>query len=118
MMQQSLKPLIVVMLLVPAASAAEEEWNRFRGPNGSGISHATTIPTRWTEKDYNWKVKLPGVGHSSPVVYGRRIFVTCGDPEAGKQSVCCLDVANGHTVWQRDYPSKLRQLSFSTEVEE
>ena len=105
-MQQSLKQLIIVMLLVPAASAAEGEWTRFRGPNGSGISNATTIPTRWTEKDYNWKVKLPGVGHSSPVVYGRQIFVTCGDPEAGKQSVCCLDVANGHTLWQRDYPSK------------
>ena len=105
-MQQAIKQLAVVMLLVPAASAAEGEWTRFRGQNGSGISNGTTIPTRWTDKDYNWKVKLPGVGHSSPVVYGRRIFVTCGDPESGKQSVCCLDVANGHTLWQRDYPSK------------
>src|SRR5208337_2315384 len=106
MMQQSLKQLIIVMLLVPAASAAEGEWTRFRGPNGSGISDATTIPTRWNEKDYNWKVKLPGVGHSSPVVYDRRIFVTCGDPESGKQSVCCIDVADGHILWQRNYPSK------------
>jgi outer membrane protein assembly factor BamB len=103
---QSLKQLIVVFLLSTGALAAEGEWTRFRGPNGSGISNATTIPTRWTEKDYNWKVKLPGVGHSSPVVFGRRIFVTCGDPESSKQSVCCLDVADGHALWQRDFPSK------------
>ena len=61
---------------------------------------------RWTEKDYNWKVKLPGVGHSSPVVLGRRVFVTSGDPDAGRKIVCCLDAADGRIVWQRDYPSK------------
>ena len=35
---------------------SEGEWSRFRGSNGSGISDATTVPVRWTEKDYNWKV--------------------------------------------------------------
>ncbi len=97
---------ILTVLWFSAPCAGEGEWTRFRGPNGSGISDATTIPTQWTEKDYNWKVKLPGVGHSSPVVWGRRIFVTSGDPESGKHSVCCLDATDGHAVWQRDYPSK------------
>ena len=45
-----------------------EEWSRFRGPNGSGLSDATTVPVTWTEADFNWRVKLPGKGHSSPVV--------------------------------------------------
>ncbi len=105
-MQSQFSSWIAVLLLAPSLCAADGEWTRFRGPNGSGISHATTIPTRWTEKDYNWKVKLPGVGHSSPVVFGRRVFVTSGDPDAGRKIVCCLDAADGRIVWQRDYPSK------------
>ena len=50
--------------------AASQEWTRFRGPNGSGISDATTVPVKWTEKDFNWTADLPGQGHSSPVVWG------------------------------------------------
>ena len=100
-------PLIVAALLAPTIlRAAEGEWSRFRGPNGSGISGATSVPTRWTAKDYNWKVKLPGDGHSSPIVWERRIFVTCGDPAIGKRMILCLDAATGRTLWQRDYESK------------
>jgi alpha-galactosidase len=105
-MGEAMLELMKTQLAPGARCIAEGEWTRFRGPNGSGISDATTVPTRWSEKDYNWKVKLPGVGHSSPVIWGRRIFVTSGDLESGKRSVCCLDVADGHTLWQRDYPSK------------
>jgi len=97
---------VVGLLVANIVSAAEGEWSRFRGANGSGVSDATTIPTRWTEKDYNWKVKLSGVGHSSPVVWGQRIFVTWGDPETGKRTVCCFDTGDGHALWQRDYPLK------------
>ena len=46
-----------------------QQWSRFRGPNGQGISYAENIPIKWTEKDYNWKVTLPGTGHSSPVIW-------------------------------------------------
>ncbi len=53
----------------PAGPAAAD-WTRFRGPNGSGVSAATNLPAAWTEKDYRWKVTLPGSGHASPVVFG------------------------------------------------
>ncbi len=64
--------LCIAALIVFAALAAghtADEWSRFRGPNGSGISDATSIPVKWSEDDYNWKVKLPGTGHSSPVAF-------------------------------------------------
>ena len=54
--------VVSVFLLVSVAHG--QEWPRFRGPNGQGISYDKTIPVKWTEKDYNWKVKLPGGGHS------------------------------------------------------
>jgi len=96
---------VVVFLFSPGSYAGEGEWSRFRGPNGNGTSDATTVPAKWTEKDYNWMVPLPGVGHSSPVVWGHRIFVTCGDPETARRTVVCLDAADGRTLWRRDYAS-------------
>jgi outer membrane protein assembly factor BamB len=86
--------------------AAEGEWTRFRGPNGSGISNAAKVPAKWTERDYNWKVKLPGIGYSSPVVWGERIFVTCGEPETAKRLILCLRSADGRVQWQRQYSSR------------
>ena len=65
--------------VVAHAAEEENEWTRFRGPNGSGISGAKAIPIKWTAKDYNWTVKLPGDGSSSPVVWGQHLFVTCND---------------------------------------
>src|SRR5437660_1271562 len=57
------------------AQALPQDWPRFRGTNGAGISWAKTIPSKWTEKDFNWKVELPGSGHSSPVLWGDKIFL-------------------------------------------
>src|SRR5262245_45460833 len=55
--------------------SAAQEWPRFRGPNGSGVSLAKNVPTAWTAKDLRWKAALAGVGHSSPVIWGQKIFV-------------------------------------------
>jgi len=77
--------LAAILVLASTAGAAEGEWTRFRGPNGSGISESAMVPAKWTERDYNWKVKLPGSSHSSPVVWGERIFVTSGDPEPAEK---------------------------------
>jgi outer membrane protein assembly factor BamB len=84
-----------------------EEWSRFRGPDGTGISDATTVPVQWAEKDYNWKIKLPGVGYSSPVLWGERIFLTCSDAKTALRMILCLNITDGSTVWQRDYPSQV-----------
>ncbi|NUQ66441.1 MAG: ThuA domain-containing protein, partial [Pirellulales bacterium] len=90
----------------PPQKSAGDSWSRFRGPNGTGISTATTIPVNWTEKDYNWKVALPGTGSSSPVVWGERVFVTCGDSTTAERTVLCIDAKDGHTVWRQKSPSK------------
>ena len=104
--QMRLIRLAAILALASTAGAAESEWTRFRGPNGSGISDAAKVPAKWTERAYNWKVKLPGVGSSSPVVWGERIFVTCGEPETAKRLILCLRSADGHVQWQREYPSR------------
>jgi hypothetical protein len=58
-----------------SAEAADPQWPRFRGPNGCGVGEAS-IPTAWTDRNYRWKVKMPGVGFSSPVIYDERLYLT------------------------------------------
>src|SRR5881296_2910197 len=92
-----------LMFLTLILSARAQEWTRFRGPNGSGVSEARTVPVRWTEADYNWKVKLPGVGHSSPVLWGQRVFLTSGDEENGARIVECRHTDDGRVLWSRQF---------------
>src|SRR6267143_2846970 len=82
---------VLALLMAMARDSLAQEWTRFRGPNGSGISHAKTIPTKITAADINWKVELPGNGHSSPVLWGDRIFLTTTGDKSGGISALCLD---------------------------
>jgi len=93
----------VLFTLLFASWTAAQEWPRFRGPNGSGVS-ASALPTRWTDKDYRWQIKLPGSGHSSPVLWGERLYVTCAG-DVGKLQVLCIDAGSGRVVWSREFPA-------------
>ena len=69
--------LMVGLLVIPVA--AQQNWPSFRGPSGSGIAEGFPAPVSWDmEKAENirWKTPIPGLGHSSPVIWGDRIFVT------------------------------------------
>ena len=98
-----LKQLVLVSVFLLASVAQGRQWSRFRGPNGQGISDAETIPIKWTQKDYNWKVKLPGGGHSSPVIWGDKVFLTCGDQKAGRGILLAISVLDGKVLWQKQY---------------
>jgi outer membrane protein assembly factor BamB len=91
-----------------ATAAVAQEWTRFRGPDGAGHAKAdpNAIPVQWTEADYNWKVKLPGTGHGSPVLWGERIFLMCCDERTAARMVVCLSAANGGSLWTRTYKSQ------------
>lgn len=108
------------MTIILASVSQGQEWTRFRGPNGQGISNAKTIPVKWTEKDYNWKVELPGGGHSSPVLWGEKLFVTSGDQQAGHSVLLALSVSDGGVLWQKEYvlskyrPNKLNSYATAT----
>lgn len=93
-----------LVVLACVSKIAAQEWTRFRGPNGTGISGAKTIPTQWTEADFNWKIALPGVGHSSPVLWGDKVFVTSADDKRMQFTVLCLKVSDGSVLWQKEFP--------------
>jgi outer membrane protein assembly factor BamB len=106
--------LAVSCAIFLAATAQGQEWTRFRGPNGQGISHAKTIPIKWTESDYNWKVSLPGGGHSSPVVWRDKVFVTACDQSDNRGFLLALNVLDGKILWQKEYaltPYRMNSLN-------
>lgn len=95
-----------LLLWTIPGSIPGQEWTRFRGPNGSGESQSANIPANWTDHDYKWQIKLPGTGHSSPVVWGDRVYVTATTETDATQIVCCFRTSDGGTVWTRTFAAK------------
>lgn len=84
-----------------AICAEPENWTRFRGPNGSGVSTQQGIPATWSPGDYAWNVELPGVGHAAPIVWDHFAFVTSAEDEGALRHLFCLDVRNGEILWTK-----------------
>jgi PQQ-like domain len=129
----SLRSASVLLVLTGAAasaaprllSAATDNWPGFRGPSASGVADGQRLPDTWNGvKGVNikWKMAVPGLAHSSPVVWGDRVFVTSaissradvtfkpglyGEGTASEDRtkqqwvVIALDRQTGKTVWQR-----------------
>ena len=97
------RAMVLVVLLTLVAPVQAENWPRFRGPNGQGISDARAIPVKWSERDINWRIDLPGGGHSSPVVWGEKVFVTSADDKAMKGILLCLNASDGRQLWRKDF---------------
>ena len=103
MTYSALKLALTTVMALLTASATAQQWTRFRGPNGSGISQAKTIPINWGEEDYNWVAELPGRGHSSAVVWDDKLFVTCCDEAATLRHLVCLDTDDGSVLWTKNF---------------
>jgi len=91
---------LVILIVAPAYS---EEWSSWRGPRGDGTSTEKGVPLTWsaTEK-IRWKTPIAGVGHSSPIVFGDRIFVTSCEISDGKRLLVCMDRKDGKVLWERE----------------
>lgn len=111
--------------LQPLRSAKHSNWPSFRGTEASGVADGQNLPDKWnaqTGENILWKTPIPGLAHSSPVVWGDRIFVTTavssdpkatfrpglyGDGDASKDRtphnwlIYALDKRTGKIVWQR-----------------
>jgi outer membrane protein assembly factor BamB len=110
---------------LPAASPAKGSWPSFRGVLATGVADGQNLPDRWdvaTGENILWRVPLPGLAHSSPVVWGDRLFVATAissDPKAGFRKglygdgdastdrsrhrfvVMAIDKRTGKTLWER-----------------
>jgi outer membrane protein assembly factor BamB len=92
------------LVFMLAVSVRAENWPRFRGPNGQGLSDAGGVPVKWSQGDIRWKVDLPGSGHSSPVVWDDKVFVTSAEDRPPKGILLCLSASEGRQLWRKDRP--------------
>ncbi|MEL6104505.1 MAG: PQQ-binding-like beta-propeller repeat protein [Planctomycetota bacterium] len=95
------------------SSASAADWNRFLGPAGTSMSSDSTPPPQsWGDKEnLKWKAELPGVGVSSPIVVGGKVFVTSysGYGTGGqnedindlKRHLTCFNVVTGDQLWTK-----------------
>lgn len=123
-------PAALSVLLLATPIDASTSWPQWRGPGSQGISSETGLPVEWSPtKNVRWKTEIPGRGHSSPIVWGSRVFLTTaieGDVVPGAKAVkhmdegkeflhpdamgadhkqtlkvLCLDAETGALLWER-----------------
>jgi outer membrane protein assembly factor BamB len=109
-MRNAASLLLCAGLFSGLLARAGEEWSRFRGPDGSGLAEAPDLPVKWSATDFDWQVKLPGAGHSSPVARGDKLFLFCGERASGKRTVVCLRLADGGECWRKELPSPTHDM--------
>ncbi|MGB3118309.1 MAG: PQQ-binding-like beta-propeller repeat protein, partial [Verrucomicrobiales bacterium] len=90
----------------PTAGAVDtDNWPRFRGPGGGGVSTNGFLPPFTADGSGDpvlWKAMVPAVGFSSPVVWGTRVFLSGGD--AVSREVLCFDTGTGRLLWHSAVP--------------
>jgi outer membrane protein assembly factor BamB len=106
----------LLLLLAGASLARAESWPGWRGPRGDGTSAETDLPTTWSPtENVRWKVRLPGPGNSTPIVWGQRIFLTQSlDPKGTERAVLCFDRADGKRLWQKSIAFKGEEPTHAT----
>ena len=112
-MQRLSRPTLAAALAICAISAApahtqnaaSPDWAQFRGPNATGIAKGAKAPPIefGPAKNVLWKTPVPS-GHSSPVYWGNRIFLTAFDAEKKQLLVMGLERATGKELWRQDVP--------------
>lgn len=95
-----MKQILAALFLLPLinSTAIGENWTNWRGPSFNGVATKGDFPTSWNvDQNISWKLELPGVGSSTPVVWEDNILVTAND--GGFNLVICLDRA-GKEQWR------------------
>ena len=109
----------------PEPNGKTGNWPSFRGPQASGVAERQNLPDKWngkTGENILWRTPIPGLAHSSPVVWGNRVYVTTasssdpnatfrpglyGDGDASKDQsphrwiIYALDKRTGKIIWER-----------------
>jgi outer membrane protein assembly factor BamB len=91
----------LVITLVSLSTSNAENWPQWRGLQQNGISHEQGLPLTWSKtENIAWRVPLPGVAPSTPIVWNKKIFLTSTNRNNKEILLLCID-ATGKQLWQR-----------------
>ena len=94
---------ILILLITDSLSFTQaQNWPCWRGPNGDGTTTETNLPVKWDSvTNVIWKIRVPGTGYSSPIVWKDRIFMTTAFPETQEKVLLCYDSGSGNLLWRK-----------------
>src|SRR5690348_8765246 len=93
----------LLALLLFASLARADNWPAWRGPNGDGHTAEVNLPLEWSaDKNVRWKVRLPGPGNSTPIVWRDRIFLTQATEQGQKRALHCFNRDDGKELWKTE----------------
>src|SRR5438067_27899 len=99
-----MKRILTVCFVIVAltTTVVAEEWPAWRGPRGDGTSLETNVPLQWSGTDnVAWKAAVPGIGHSSPIVWGDQVFLTSCLHKEQQRMLLCYDRRDGKKLWEK-----------------
>ena len=96
--------IILLFLVFSLRANTAENWPRFRGPLGTGHHSGVALPTQWSAGNVLWRAELKGAGHSSPVIWGERVFLTAATDQGRARFVLALDARSGKLLWEKSIP--------------
>jgi len=111
--------LAAVFVATPTAGqdgggAAEHYWPQWRGPLSTGVAPHANPPLKWSEsKNIRWKIVLPGKGHSTPIVWGDRVFITSAVPHGETLKPKYSDASNAHDIHPVTHRYKFMVIAIS-----
>jgi len=116
-MQSVLIAFIILMTVAIAPADAADNWPEFRGPTGDGHSGAKNLPLKWSEtKNVKWKTEIHDKGWSSPVVWGKQVWMTTAAKNGRQCFAVCVDLDTGKVihdtkVFDVEKPIKINSLN-------
>ena len=91
---------IVAVLMLSLSVAQAENWPQWRGPSLNGLSNEKNLPVKWTtEENVVWRVQMPGLSGSTPIIWRDRIFLNAADGD--NLFLWCVDKAKGTVLWKQ-----------------
>jgi outer membrane protein assembly factor BamB len=91
---------IVAVSLLSLSVVRAENWPQWRGPNLNGVSNEKNLPVKWSsEENVVWKVAMPGLSGSTPIIWRDRVFVSAA--EGDNLALWCIAKNNGEVVWKQ-----------------
>lgn len=110
--------LLVTSILFSVIQA--QNWPCWRGPNGDGTSSEINLPVKWDSiTNVLWKSKVPGTGHSSPIIWDEKLFTLTAFTDSHEKILLCYDTKNGELLWQKtiiksDFENKHNDNSYAS----
>jgi outer membrane protein assembly factor BamB len=116
--------ICIIFVILFSFMLFAEDWPRFRGPTGQGISEEKNLPVKWSATEgIQWKTEIPGEGYSSPIVYDQKIYLTSAQDSGASCRVICVDLNSGELLWnnevhiqERGHKEKRNSYATSTPV--